>query len=163
MRRIHHVNHSRAFTLRYWSVVALVLIPPMLISLVIGFREDTGLQLALAIPVVVSIVVTSLLRWRWSTHHLEVTDTAVVERRHPILVYRRVRRIDEITEVMPCPPERLGLEHGETALLLRCVQSHRDLVVGPRDPNQFLDDLQAVEPRFARYRGRLMRQVHNDH
>lgn len=161
MRRIHHVNHPRAFARRYWGVVALVLIPPILISLAMGLRDATGLQLAVAIPVVVSIVVASLLRWRWSTHHLEVTDTAIVERRHPILVYRRVRRLDEVSEVVPCPPERRALEHGETALLLRCAQAHRDLVVGPEDPQQFLDDLQAAEPRFTRYRGRLIREVHD--
>lgn len=161
MRRIHRVNHPRTFARRYWGAVALVLIPPILVSLVIGLRDATGLQLAVAIPVVVSIVVASLLRWRWSTHHLEVTDTVVVERRHPILVYQRMRRIEEITEVVPCPPERRGLEHGETALLLRCAQAHRDLVVGPEDPQQFLDDLQTAEPRFARYRGRLVREVYD--
>lgn len=157
MRRIHAARHARPFTQRYWGFIALVLTVPTLISLRAGMQEDVGLQLSVAIPLGVSILVLALLWWRWSTHHIEVTDDAVIERRHPVLVYRRTRRLDEIVEVAPAPPERRELEHDDGALLLRCDQPHRDLVIMPENPVQFLDDLQAVDPRFARYRGRLVR------
>lgn len=158
MRRIHAARHSRAFTQRYWGVVALVLAVPTAISLRAGIEQDIGFQLSVAVPLGVSILVLALLWWRWSTHHMEVTDDAVVERRHPVLFYRRTRRLDEITEVTAAPPERREVEHDEGALLLRCDEPRRDLVLMPENPVQFLDDLQAVDPRLARYRGRLVRE-----
>lgn len=157
MRRIHAARHARPFTLRYWGTVALVLAVPTAISLRAGIDRDLGVQLAVVVPLAVSILVVGLLWWRWSTHHLEITGDAVVERRHPVLMYRRTRWFDEIVEVGPAPADRRGLEHDKGALLLACDHSRRDLVVMPENPVQFLDDLQAVDPRFARYRGRAVR------
>jgi len=104
------------------------------------------------------IGVAGLIAWRWSAHRIEVTTDAVTERCHPLILYPRQRRLDEIAEVVPCPPERRRLEHGPSALLLRCDQPHRDLVLTPANPQQFLDDLRAADPSFERYRGRIVRR-----
>jgi len=158
MRHIHRTHLARAFTIRYWTVVTVVLgVPIVLIAAMEASRNGSPLA-ALMLPWMLVVGVAALVAWRWSAHRIEVTDDAVTERCHPLVWYRRRRSLDEITEVIPCPPERRRLEHGESALLVRCDRPQRDLVVTPANPRQFLDDLSAVDPSFERYRGRIIRR-----
>lgn len=158
MRLVHQTHLSSTFALRYWSALAVVLgVPIVLISAIEAGRDGSPLA-GLALPWMLVVAVAGLIAWRWSAHRIEVTEQAVTERCHPLILYQRRRGIDEITEVVVCPPERRGVEHGESALLLRCRRPERDLVVSPANPEQFLDDLRAADPSFERYRGRVVRR-----
>lgn len=158
MRHIHQTQVAPAFTIRYWTVVAVVLgVPIVLIAATEASRNGSPLA-ALALPWMLIVAVAGLIAWRWSAHRIEVTDDAVTEHFHPLIWYRRRRSLEEITEVVTCPPERRGLEHGESALLMRCKRPERDLVVAPANARQFLDDLRAADPSFERYLGRIVRR-----
>jgi hypothetical protein len=158
MRLIHQTHLSSQFTIRYWSVVAVVLgVPIVLIAAIEAGRGGSPLA-GLALPWMLVVAVAGLIAWRWSAHRIEITEDAVTERCHPLVLYQRRRGLDEIAEVATCPPERRGLEHDASALLLRCARPHRDLVVAPANPQQFLDDLRAADPSFERYRGRIVRR-----
>lgn len=158
MRKVHQTALTQAFAFRYWGVVGVVLVTPMLLIAASAAGRDVSPLAALATPWVLAVGTAALLLWRWRSHRLEVTTDAVIERRHPLIWYRRQRAFDEITEVVTCPPERRGLEHGESSLLLRCTRPERDLVIAPANANQFLDDLVAADPALTRYRGKVVRR-----
>lgn len=158
MRHTHQTQLSRTFTIRYWAVVAVMLGGPLALIAALAAGAGSSPLGALVVPWVIAVGVAGLLAWRWSAHRLEVTTDAVVERRHPLIWYQRRRTFDEIVEVTACPPERRGVEHGESALLLRCEKSQRDLVVCPANTEQFLDDVHAADPTLERYRGRVVRR-----
>jgi hypothetical protein len=158
LRLVHQTHLSWTFTLRYWAAVAAVLgVPIVLIAAIEAGRDGSPLA-GLALPWMLVVAVAGLIAWRWSAHRIEVTEHAVIERCHPLIVYQRRRGIDEIAEVVVCPPERRGVEHDQSALLLRCRRPERDLVIAPANPQQFLDDLRAVDTSFERYRGRVIRR-----
>ncbi len=157
MRRTHETRRAPRFTLAYWAVIVAVLGLPTALLAAQAVATGTSPLAALALPSVIVVGVFALLLWRWNAHQLEVTDAAVIERRHPLLVYVRRRRLDEIVEVVECPADRRGVEHGPGALLLRCERPERDLVLAPANTEQFLEDLATVNDRFAQYRGRIAR------
>lgn len=158
MRKVHQTAIAPAFAIRYWGVVGVVLVAPMLlIATTVAGRNGSPLA-ALATPWVLVVTVAALLAWRWNAHRLEITADAVIERRHPLIWYVQRRTFDEITEVVMCPSDRRGLEHGESSLLLRCTRPERDLVIAPANADQFLNDLNAADPAFERYRGKVIRR-----
>jgi hypothetical protein len=140
---------TQAFAFRYWGVVGVVLVTPMLL-IAASAAGDVSRLAALATPWVLAVGTAALLPLRWRSHRLEVTADAVIEGRHRLIWYQRRRAFDEITEVVTCPPERRGLEYGESSLLLRCTRPDRDLVIAPANANQFLDDLVAADPTLTR-------------
>jgi hypothetical protein len=159
MRRVHQTQFTQRFVLRYWGVVAALLGGSgVLIAATAASTGESPLG-ALALPWIVGVGVVALLVWRWSAHKLEVTGDAIIERRHPLIWYTRRRTLEEITEVVWCPPERRGLEHGEASLLLRCTRPERDMVIAPANADQFLDDLAAADPTLQRYRGKVVRRA----
>ena len=158
MRLVHQTHVSSAFTVRYWAVVGATLGVPIVLIAAIEAGREGGPMAGLALPGMLVVAVAGLISWRWSAQRVEGTGQAGTERRHPPLLHQPRRRFHQITEVVACPPERRGLEHGESALLLRCQRPERDLVIAPANPRQFLDDLCAADPSFERYRGRLARR-----
>lgn len=162
MRRTHETDLAPPFAVRYWAAVVAVVGLPLLAIAAIAAGAGASPLSAIALPWVVAVGAGALVAWRWRTHQLEVTDDAVVERRHPLVLFTRRRAFDEITEVAPCPADRRGLEHRESALLVACTLPERDLVVAPANPQQFLDDLAAADPELTRYRGRLVRSALRD-
>lgn len=158
MRKVHQTAITGVFAFRYWGVVGFMLAIPLLLIALSAAGQGQSPLAALAAPWVVAVCLVALLAWRWRAHRLEITDEAVIERRHPLIWYVRRRALDEITEVVTCPPERRGLEHGQTSLLVRCTRPERDMVIAPANPDQFLDDLMAVDPSMERYRGKVIRR-----
>ena len=158
MGKVHQTAITQAFAIRYWGVVGFVLVTPMLLIAAGAAARNQSPLAALAAPWVLAVGAAALLKWRWNSHRLEVSSDAVIERRHPLIWYERRRAFDEITEAVTCPPERRGVEHGESSLLLRCTRPERDLVVAPANADQFLDDLAAADPTMERYRGKVVRR-----
>lgn len=157
MRRLHTTQLARPFVVRYWTAVGLVLaLPLLLIAATVAGSGGSPLN-AIALPWIVAVGAAALVMWRWRAHRIEITDDAVIERHHPLLLYQRRRDLAEITEVGPCPPERRGVAETDASLLLRCRRPNRDLAVTPANPDQLLDDLAAVDPRLRRFRGRVVR------